>query len=70
MKQKNETKVKQIITNKFDIICSSFFFILFFENNLIKKIDIKIKSPKGIRKALIKELAKRTAIKTSNGLYK
>ncbi|MBQ9149486.1 hypothetical protein IJX73_01000 [bacterium] len=70
MKQKNETKVKQIITNKFDIICSPFFPVLFFENNLIKKIDIKIKSPKGIRKAPIKELINRIIIKISNGLAK
>ena len=70
MKQKNETKVKQIITNKLDIICSPFFSVLFFENNLIKNVNIKTKSPKGIRKAPIKELTKRIAIKTSNGLYK
>lgn len=70
MKQKNETKVKQIIINKFGIICSSFFFVLFFENNLIKKIDIKIKSPKGIRKAPTKELINRIIIKISNGLAK
>ena len=55
---------------KIKIICILVFLVLSFENNLTKNVNIKIISPKGIRKAPIKELAKRIAIKTSNGLYK
>ena len=55
---------------KIKIICILVFLVLSFENNLTKNVNIKIKSPTGIKKAPIKELIKRIAIKTSNGLYK